>query len=60
MSRQLPVEDADLIREFVPNEIFIDAKVSRNTDGTLVLVMRPRHTSRVLRIIATVTEAVEL
>lgn len=53
-------DDTDLVREFVPDHIFADAQVSRNADGTLCLLVRPRGSSRVLRITATATAAAEL
>lgn len=59
-SRIVDADTVALVREFVPDEVFADAQVSRNADDTLCLIVRPRGSSRVLRITATATAAAEL
>jgi hypothetical protein len=65
MARSLIATDAelDLVREFVPHAPIDEvlATVCRDQRGTtLTIDVRPANSSRVLRIVATVEQAVEL
>jgi hypothetical protein len=53
-------ESVALIVECVPRDIWADAQVCRNDDGTMYLIVRPEHTSRTIRILVRIQQAVEL
>lgn len=53
-------ESTALIHEFVPRDIWADAQVCRNDDDTMFVVVRPANSSRTIRVLVRVQQAVEL